>query len=440
MSEIATPKTQKLTTRHITFAALAVMVISLVSAAATGFFNDLIPIVAAVAADTDEAKPLPVNLATLEHVDWIEQARSYTGTIRANRRSDLAFELPGKITEVLVEEGQNVETGTVIAKLDTETLQAQHGAIKAQLNQANFVLDELNAGPRIEKIKSAQANVAAAESEYDNAKLKLKRREVLIQKRAIPIEEYDQATFGARTAKAMLDSAMERLSELRAGTRSEKVAAQLATVQSLEASLKEIDVAIEKSVLVAPFTATVTRRFLDPGGIAQPSAPVVRIVEQNHLEAWVGMPVDIASAAKIGETVYLDVEGQQIRATSSAKISELDPNTRTQTVIYQIDSDATSRIVSGQLCKIRVTSRVDTSGVWVPNSALSKGVRGLWSVMTVAPDDRGVLRIQKRDIEIIKTDSERVLAKGTIKNGDLIVIDGVHRVSNGQAVLDAKAK
>lgn len=440
MSEIATPKSQKLTMRHIALITLTVLAISLISAASTGFLNGLIPKFAEIAAAADEAEPLPVNLATIEHVDWIEQSRSYTGTIRAKRRSDLGFELSGKITEVLVEEGQTVETGTEIAKLDTETLQAQRGAINAQLSQANFVLAELNAGPRIEKIKSAQADVAAAESEYDNAKLRLKRREALIRKKAIPIEELDQAANGARTAKAMLDSAKEKLTELEAGTRSEKVAAQLATVQSLEASLKEVDVAIEKSVLVAPFTATITRRFLDPGGIAQPSVPVVRIVEQDHLEAWVGLPVDIASTAKIGESVYLDVEGQQIRATSSAKISELDPTTRTQTVIYQIDPAATRRLVSGQLCKIRVTSRVDTSGMWVPNSALSKGVRGLWSVMTVAPDDHGVLRIQKRDIEIIKTDAERVLAKGTIKNGDLIVIDGVHRVSNGQAVSDAGAK
>ncbi|MEL7498933.1 MAG: HlyD family efflux transporter periplasmic adaptor subunit [Planctomycetota bacterium] len=439
MSSTARPfLVKKLTARQIFIGIGVLLIMTAGYLAATGQIPAF-PTANNVEAAIEEAPPLPVNLATVQAVSFIDQTRTYTGMVRPRQQSELAFELTGKIASILVDEGTSIEEGAVIAQLDTDQLDAQRDAIKAQLAQANSVLEELNAGPRIERIRSAQASVQAAESEYENAQLKLARRATLRDQNVIPVEEYDQAAFEVRTRRAALDVAKERFEELKSGTRSEKVAAQLAAVHALDASLKEIDVAIAKSTLRAPFTATVTRRYVDPGSIAQPSRAVVKLVEEDHLEAWIGLPVDVAADIDLGSAVYLNVEGKQISATTSTRISEIDPVTRTQTVIFKIDDAETKNVIAGQLCKTRITSRIESSGVWIPNSALNKGVRGLWSVMTVVPDELGTLRAQKRDIEIIKTDTERVLAQGTIAEGDRIVIDGLHRITNGQAVADASS-
>ena len=116
-----------------------------------------------------------------------------------------------------------------------------------------------------------------------------------------------------------------------------------------------------------------------------------------------------------------------------AKIGELDAVTRTRTVLLQLDNLASDQVVSGQLCELNVESTVSGTGFWIPTSALSKGVRGLWSVMVVIATGDGY-RTQKRDIEIINTDAGRVLARGTIEDGDLIIVDGLHRLAEGQAV------
>ena len=60
------------------------------------------------------ARPLPVNVMTVEFVDSIKQSRTFTGTIRAQHRSDLGFELSGKISEVFVDEGDRISTGVEI--------------------------------------------------------------------------------------------------------------------------------------------------------------------------------------------------------------------------------------------------------------------------------------------------------------------------------------
>lgn len=384
-----------------------------------------------------QLRPLAVNVGSVEFVETITQARAYTGTIRARHRSDLGFELSGKIESVAVDEGDQVSQGQVLAKLDTETLDAQKSAILARLDQAKSVMAELDAGPREERVLAAKASVDAAQSNFSNAQLNLSRRKRLKEAAAISSEEYDQALFAERSARANLTATQEQLAELETGTRKEKIAAQLAAVRQLEASAKEIEVAISKSDLTAPFDGTVTRRYLDQGSIANASAPVIKLVEQQHLEAWIGVPVSIASDIEKGAKHEIRIGKNTFFGQVSAKIQELDPVTLTQTVVFELEPAASQKVVSGQVCETNIASSVDTAGCWIPTSALTKGVRGLWSVMVIVPDESemGGYRAEKRDIEILKTDANRILASGTIGSGDRIVIDGVHRIGEGQWVV-----
>ncbi len=426
-------ESKNLTKRHIGWTIGIVTAIGVIAFFVNGL---LTPKIASSSDDDVSVKPLPVNVASVEFVNSISQSRSYTGTIRARRRSELGFELPGKLKSIAVDEGNQVNQGDVLAELDTETLDAQKGATLARLAQAKSVMEELTAGPRMETIQAARATKAAARSQYENAKLNLARRTRLRDGGAISAEEYDQALFAEKTTKANLVAANERLAELESGTRSEKLSAQSSAVRQLESEAKEIEVAIAKSKLLAPFDGTITRRYMDPGSIAQASTPVVKLVEQQHLEAWIGLPVEIASDVEIGTEHSIQVGTKIHQGVVTAKIRELDVATRTQSVLFELAQSASKEVVSGQLCEIQVSSVVDSSGCWIPTSALTKGVRGLWSVMVIIPDDSGAgFRSQKRDIEVLITDSNRVLAKGTIENGDRIIVNGVHRVGEGQLVV-----
>jgi multidrug resistance efflux pump len=385
------------------------------------------------ASDTTTNAPMPVNVERIERVESTVQTRTYTGTIRARRRSDLGFEVNGKITAVLVDEGDYVEQGQILATLDTDRLQAEKAATVASLEQAKSVLAELRAGPRTETINAARATAEAAKSQMEIAQLNLERRETLRQSGAISIEEYDLAEFAKRTSQANFEAAQQQLAELLAGTRLEKIDAQQAIVRQLEAAVRETDVMISKSVLTAPFAGTVTRRYLDPGSVAQASAPVIKLVELERLEAWIGLPVSLANGMQVGDKHSIVIENREYPATVIAKIGELDAATRTRTVLLQLDSETAKEVVSGQLCEMKMASTVPGTGFWIPTSSLSKGVRGLWSVMVVTATGDGY-RTQKRDIEILNTDAARVLARGTIEEGDLIIVDGLHRIAEGQAV------
>ncbi len=377
-------------------------------------------------------KPLPVNVMTLVHVDSIVQSRNYTGTVRARSLSDLGFEVGGKLTKVHVSEGSTVMKGQILAEIDTETFNAQKQALWARKAAANSQLDELKSGPRSETIKAARATMLAAKSRYEIATQNLDRRKRI--RDALSDEEFDQVVSMAKQAKANLNAAQEQLAELESGTRQEQLDAQAASVAGIEASINEIDVALSKSKLIAPFDGIVTRRYLDPGSIAPASAPVIKLVEKDHLEAWIGLPVSIASTIEIGSSHKIKIEDRKFTATANAKIGELDRVTQTRAVLFVLQPEASDYVVSGQLCEISVSSHVESSGYWIPMSALAKGVRGLWSVMAVVKNDPGDWRVEKRSVEILKTDSHRVLVKGTIRDSDQIIVDGTHRVSENQRV------
>lgn len=380
-----------------------------------------------------EVVPMPVNVELVQSVESYRQVRSYTGNVRAKNSSELGFELSGRIASVFVDEGDSVQKGQVLAALDRETLLAQKAATDANLQSAKAVLQELNAGPRSETLEAAKSTALAAKSQLEIAQINMRRRSKLNQSGAISREEYDQAVFAEKTARANYEAASQRYREFLAGTREEKIAAQRSSVARLEAMVNEVDVAISKCSLIAPFNGTVTRRFLDPGSIAPASAPVIKLVSQDSLEAWVGLPVSTASKLSVGDTQKVLVADQIFPAIVVAKIGELDVATRTQTVLFKLDNDPKGKVVSGQLCQVQIESEVDGNGFWIPTSALSKGIRGLWSVMVLKQDAEGY-RVEKRDIEIINTENSRVLARGTLTDGDRIVIDGVHRIAENQLV------
>ena len=379
---------------------------------------------------------LPVNTQRMQYVESIKQTRSYTGTVRAHRTSDLAFDKTGKIIEVLVNDGDHVEAGQVIARMDTDTLQAQQTATLAKLDQSKFVMNELDAGPRKEQIAAAVADTAAAKSDYENAKIRAKRREQLAKNNAIPVEEYEQSKFDLQSTKARWQAAFERLSELKAGTRKEQLSAQLATVAELKASAQEMEVSISKSTLLAPYAGTIIKHYLDPGSIAQPSSPVCKLAEQGKLEAWIGLPVNVTAQLKIGQQYSVEVGGNSYQVTAAAKIKELDTNTRTQAMLFKFSPADAKSMVPGQLCQIQVTTSVATAGYWVPNTSITRGVRGLSTVMKLVPDadQPELFRVVRCDVEIVKTDSQRVLVQGTLSNDDLVVANGVHRITIGQLV------
>ena len=409
---------------------LPVIIVALVALVVIGLVALLGPGQATEGTAEQPPRRLPVQVEPVQQVTSIEQVRSYTGDIRARQQSDLGFELSGRIEDIMVDEGDYVDTGKPLAKLDTRTLNARRDATMASLKQAQAKLLELEIGPRKETIAAAGARVREANSSLQLAELNFERRRKLRVSDAISTEEFQRARFDLQTARAIVDSAQKQLDELNAGTRDEQVAAQQAVVAQFTAALQEIDVQIEKSTILAPFSGRIVKRMADPGGLGLPSQPVLKLVETEHLEAVVGLPAETADKLQVGDSIFVSVENRDYPGKIKARIQQIETATRTQVVLIALNPSDNSRALPGQLCQIELSSTLDVSGYWVPATALTNGIRGLWSLMTV--DDDG--RARRQDVEVIYTDADRVLVRGTLSGNAMVITDGLHRIVDGQPV------
>ena len=243
--------------------------------------------------------------------------------------------------------------------------------------------------------------------------------------------EYDRALYNRQSAAARKNSTQKQLDEMTAGTRPEKIAAQRAAVNQLTSALQEIEIQIEKSSIAAPFAGKIVSRDVDPGTIATASMPVLKIVDVNNLEALIGIPIETAQGLSIDEEYSILVGEDRYVAKLIAKIQELDLTTRTQNLIFELNNYASSKLIPGQLGQIEIKTDVSANGFRVPANSLTNGIRGLWSVFVVDPESSRVVRA---DVQIVYSDGKESIVSGPLEDGCQVVIDGTHRIVEGQYV------
>ena len=380
--------------------------------------------------------PLPVLVSPAEPVESVQRVREFTGEIRAARESELSFERSGRITSMHVDEGDTVSAGQVLAEVDVELVEANLESAEARLAQARAVLAELEAGPRTEVIESARSTLDSFEATVNRLQEDFSRAERLVAEKATSRERYDTAKFQLQAAVAQRDSARRQLDELLAGTRPEQVAAQNAVVRQQESAVRALKLDIEDGRLLSPYAGSIAERMTDEGTVVSSSGPVLRLVETGNLEAWFGLPPAAAKQLEIGDRAEVSVDGTVLRGTVTSRRPRLDPVTRTRNTILRLDPTEASMadVVPGQIARMFQPETVNAKGFRVRTSALTPGVRGLWTLLVaVERDDSHV--VEKRDVEVLYTSGDESVVTGTLGSNDLVIIDGVHRVVTGQSVI-----
>lgn len=378
---------------------------------------------------------VPVDAMTLERQRSVTTERFFTGRVAARRSSPLAFERSARIEAVLVDEGDRVGRGQALARLDRRDLALRKQQLEATRDQAQARLDELKAGPRSETIDAARAQVRELEEQLNLARVQSRRRRELLDRQAISREEFDRLDTQARSLQASHEAAQARLDELLTGTREEQVRAQEWVVAELASRVAAVDLDLEKSVLRAPFAGRIGERLLDEGAVAAPGQTVLTLLEEARPEVRIGLPPDATKDIEPGVERTIEVSGERYQARLTGVLPELESATRTVTVVFELRDAGSAKVFPGQIARLAVPRKENTTGYWVPLEALSRGVRGLWACYAlVEADEPGLHKLEQRQVEILSTEGDRAFVRGAIEPGERIVRSGVNRVTAGQLV------
>ena len=211
-----------------------------------------------------------------------------SGNIEAHE-SVVGFKLQGRIAELPVQEGQWVEAGTLVARLDGDDYRRQAEVDEAALRVQRAQLALGLAGTRSQELKAAQQSLFDAKADLEQKKLDYNRADTLFRERVGSQQERDQAETNLKRAEATYRRAQEMYDEAREGTRREQLAVDRAAVHQAEEKLHLSKLNVEYTVLRAPVSGVVVVRDAEPGEVVAPNTPVLTIADLDHpwLRAYV---------------------------------------------------------------------------------------------------------------------------------------------------------
>ena len=325
---------------------------------------------------------LPVTVSKVDRQNHYASSYHFTGLAQARQVSRLGFDRVGRLDDVTYDVGDDVKAGDVMARLDVDRLNVLIGEAKTQLQSAD------------ERLKLAETHAKRV----------------------------------ARTHKSG-NSSDQQLDQARAdlaGARS-----QASSARSYYLGLK---VDLDKSEIKAPFDGVVTHRYLDRGTSASPGVPVFRFVERDAMEIRVGVTTEVSDKLQVGDELAFERGGSpDLKVRLSRKGPNVNLESRTVTLVFDLDDPRSVR--DGELMDLSLHLSREGDGFWVPMRSLSADVRGLWRVYSVKPSEDGTYdRITFENVQVVAVEGDSAFVTGSMKDGDLIVTDGLDRLAPGQRV------
>ncbi|MEJ2610163.1 MAG: efflux RND transporter periplasmic adaptor subunit [Candidatus Thiodiazotropha sp.] len=327
-----------------------------------------------------EARPI-----TLQKSFIVKQ--TFSGQVQPRRRSELGFESSGRLVQVCVDEGSHIESGQLLARLDTQRPTAQRNELLAA--QAK-----------------AEANLALAD-------VTLRRMSRIIDKGGVSRQGLDEARETQRVAKAALALAKQRIIT--------------------------IDIELEKAQLVAPYAATVILRSADEGQVLNAGQAILTLQERTAPEIRVGIAGRSLEQLKPGNTYPARWKNQTIMLKLRALLPLRTAATRTVDALFD-PLDPPTGMLAGDLITLNLDSQVAQRGSWLPLGALTEGERGLWSVYVATPldgpskDSAATHRIVRHTVDLLYQSTNRVFVRGALKPSQQVVTTGLQRIVPNQQV------
>ena len=222
---------------------------------------------------------------------------------------DLATKLGGRVLEISVDEGDFVQPGQVLARMDTEVLQAQLTQAQAQVRQAeNFILTaEALVAMRESEKATAEAVVHQRQAELTAAQKRHRRTETLVARNAMARQQLDDDLAAMQSAQAALAAARSQVLSAQAGitaARSQVIEAQSA-VEATKASVARLQADVRDSELKSDRVARVQYRVAQPGEVLGAGGRLLNLVDLADVYMTFFLPGRQAGRVAIGADVHL---------------------------------------------------------------------------------------------------------------------------------------
>lgn len=281
----------------------------------------------------------------------------------------IGSELSGKLRSVLVDEGDHIRKGQVLAVLENDDYRAEVLAAQADVSAKEATLRKVVNGARRQERSEALSSVREAEAVMNNALSEKERREKLFAAGVISREEMERATREYNVAKAQYQEAVERHSLVDDHAREEDVTLAQADLQLARAQLADAQAKYEKTLIKSPIDGTVLRKHHRNGESVSNSStvpdPILTVGDKAVLRVRMDVDESNVNKVRVGQKAYVtaDAYGDKKFWGHVVRVGEqLGPkNVRTDEPTERVDRKILETLVElDKGVDIPVGLRVDT--------------------------------------------------------------------------------
>lgn len=363
----------------------------------------------------------------------------FVGTVLPARTSDVGSAVDGRLTELPIQDGQQVAENEPIAQLLRGLLEIERSGAVAELDRRRQVFEELQAGSRPEEIEQARATVAGFEARLAYAQGRLKRLARLAERGTSTADELQDAQTELQAIEAQLRGSRAALDLTEAGPRKEQIAQAAAAVATQEAEVERIDDQLAKHTIRAPFAGWVVERFTEKGQWVARGGLIARIAELQAVEVEARVPESSIAALRHGAEVRLEFDAAPEQAWIghvTRIVPQADLLSRSFPVRIRLENrvvDGVPALKGGMLARAWLPVGAAGSVTAVPKDALVLGgPKPLVFCIDPTGPTEGVVR--PVDVVLGAAVEGHVAVRGSLEPGGLVVVRGNERLRPGMKV------
>jgi RND family efflux transporter MFP subunit len=381
----------------------------------------------------EQAKPVVEVKVAAAQTASVRLSVEAPATIFPLQQAGIAARITAPIRSIGVRKGENAAAGQMLVELDNLDLAAQRREAEAAVTEARASLEKTAAGTLPADIERARGQLASAEAALNQAQKIYDRRQDLFKQGAIPGRDLLTAETDLAKARADRDVAAKALDVQQHQSREGDIRMAESKLKQAQAHLETAAAELQFAEIRSPFAGTVTDQLMYPGDLAQPSAPILTLMDLSTAVARAQVPETQAATVRSGQSCEFtpeDAPGSRFAGRISMVNQAVDPARRTIEVWCRIPNPSRA-LRANVFGSLSIETGSEPGSVVVPQTAV-QFAEGTSHGTVLVVDDKRIAH--KRDIEAGRVFDGKVQVKNGLRAGERVVIEGGFELPDGSEV------
>ena len=368
------------------------------------------------AAQQEPATPVTVEPALRGAIDHVVTADAVLYPIN---QANVIPKISAPVRRILVNRGDHVRVGQLLAELETADLAAAAEETKHQYEQTQAASQTLTGATVAEDRAKAESDVKSAQQALDTAQKLYDNRVALQREGALAQKLVDDAKVALVQAQSQNEVAQRHLQGLTQVSQRETIRGSQEQVAAAKSHYDSALVQASYGQIRSPINGVISDRSIYPGEIAASGSPLVSIVDISQLVARTNVPAKEATAISVGRPARITGPDGDLAGKVTVVSPAVDPNTTTVEVWVQVPNPG-EKLKPGGTVRVSIIAETIQNTIIVPAAALLNSDEGGQKVMVI---DKDSIAHERKIVPGVRQ-GERVQIVTGLQEGEQVVTSG----------------